>query len=196
MVTRLTTAGRAGREERQGGVAVPRNLASVTKSGARSNGGSKAAPGEQPPRRGERLFGAPATPSAPRPARVRPEAPRAVRWAAVVVGVEAAAIAVGALVLLYLTVTSTPDSLPRALAEVVAVGAGAAVLAVAARGIWRVSGWARSPVVVLQLLLGALAYTTVFQAHRPIVGIPVLVLVAAELYLLATPEARLAFWER
>jgi hypothetical protein len=51
-------------------------------------------------------------------------------------------------------------------------------------------------VVVLQLLLGALAYTTAFQAQRPIVGIPVLVLVATELYLLATPEARLAFWER
>ncbi|MCU1670440.1 MAG: conserved rane protein of unknown function [Blastococcus sp.] len=111
-------------------------------------------------------------------------------------GVEAAAIAIGALVLLYLTLTSTPDSLPRALAEVVAVGAGAAVLATAAVGIWRVSGWARSPVVVLQLLLGALAYTTAFQAQRPIVGIPVLVLVATELYLLATPEARLAFWER
>jgi hypothetical protein len=151
----------------------------------------------RPPRRkAERLFGAPATPSAPRPPKARPEAPRSVRWAAVVVGIEAAAIAVGALALLYLTLTSRPDSLPRALAEVVAVGIGAAVLAVAAVGIWRVSGWARSPVVVLQLLLGALAWTTAFQAQRPIVGIPVLVLCAAELYLLATPEARLAFWER
>jgi hypothetical protein len=176
------------REERPGEGDGPRNLAAVTETDG--------AGGQPPRRRAERLFGAPATPSAPRPERVRPEAPRAVRWAAVVVGVEAAAIAVGALVLLYLTVTSTPDSLPRALAEVVAVGAGAAVLAVAARGIWRVSGWARSPVVVLQLLLGALAYTTVFQAHQPAFGIPVLVLVAAELYLLATPEARLAFWER
>jgi hypothetical protein len=153
-------------------------------------------PPQQPRRRAERLFGVAATPSAPRPPRERPVAPRSVRWAAVVVGVEAAAIAIGALVLLYLTLTSTPDSLPRALAEVVAVGAGAAVLATAAVGIWRVSGWARSPVVVLQLLLGALAYTTAFQAQRPIVGIPVLVLVATELYLLATPEARLAFWER
>jgi hypothetical protein len=127
---------------------------------------------------------------------VRPEAPRSVRWAAVVVGVEAAAIAVGAVVLLYLTLTSTPDSLPRALAEVVAVAAGALVLAAAAVGIWRVSAWARGPVVVLQLLLGALAYTTAFEAHRPIVGIPVLVLVATELYLLMTPAARLAFFER
>jgi hypothetical protein len=153
-------------------------------------------PPQPPRRRAERLFGAPATPAEPRLPRERPEAPRSVRWAAVVVGIEAAGIAVGALTLLYLTLTSKPDSVPRALAEVVAVGIGAAVLAAAAVGIWRVAGWARSPVVVLQLLLGALAWTTAFSAQRPIVGIPVLVLCAAELYLLATPEARLAFWER
>ena len=146
-------------------------------------------------RRAERLFGAPAEPSAPRPARVRPEAPRSLRWAAVVVGIEAAAIAAGSLVLLYLTVTSTADSLGRALAEVVMVGAGAALLAVAAVGLWRVSAWARGPVIVLQLLLAALAYTTAFEAERPLIGVPVLVLVATELYLLATPEARLAYLE-
>jgi len=122
--------------------------------------------------------------------------PRSVRWAAVVVGVEAAAVAVGALVLLYLTLTGTPDSLPRALAEVVVAAAGAALLGAAAAGIWRASGWARSPVVVLQLLLGAVAYTAAFQAHQPIIGIPVLVLAATELWLLATPSARLAFWGR
>ena len=154
-------------------------------------------PGAPPPRgRVERLFGAPAEPSAPRPERVRREAPRSLRWAAVVVGVEAGAIAVGALLLLYLTLTSTADSLGRALAEVVMVGAGAAVLAVAAVGLWRVAAWARGPVVVLQLLLAALAYTTAFEAEQPAIGVPVLVLVAAELYLLATPEARLAYLER
>jgi hypothetical protein len=114
----------------------------------------------------------------------------------VVVGIEAAAIAGGALVLLWLTVTSTADSLGRALAEVVMVGAGAAVLAVAAVGLWRVAAWARGPVIVLQLLLAALAYTTAFEAEQPLIGVPVLVLVAAELYLLATPEARLAYLER
>ena len=51
-------------------------------------------------------------------------------------------------------------------------------------------------VVVLQLLLAALAYTTAFEAGQPAVGIPVLVLVALELYLLATPESRLAYLER
>jgi hypothetical protein len=119
-----------------------------------------------------------------------------VRWAAVVVGVEAAAAAVGAVALLYLTLTGSPDSLSRALAEVAAAAAGAVLLAAAARGIWRASGWARSPVVVLQLLLGAVAYTAAFQAGQPLIGIPVLVLAAAELWLLATPAARLAFWGR
>jgi len=112
------------------------------------------------------------------------------------VGVEAAALAVGALWLLYLVVTSTADSVAAALGEVVFVAAGAAVLAAAAAGLRRVAGWARGPVVVLQLLLAALAYTTAFDAGRPEIGIPVLVLVAAVLYLLATPESRLAYAER
>jgi hypothetical protein len=119
-----------------------------------------------------------------------------VRWAAVVVGIEAAAATLGALFLLYLTLTGLPESRPRALAEVVAATAGAALLVAAARGIWRASGWARSPVVVLQLLLGAVGYTSAFQAHQPLIGIPLLGLAATELWLLATPAARLAFWGR
>jgi hypothetical protein len=151
----------------------------------------------QPPRRGlDRLLGAAAEPSAPRPPRVRTDAPRALRWAAAVVGIEAGAIALGAVVLLYLTLTSSAASLSRALAEVVLVAAGAAVLGAAAVGLWRVAGWARGPVIALQLLLAALAYTTVFEADQPLVGLPVLVLVATELYLLATPEARLAYLGR
>ena len=150
----------------------------------------------QPRRRAERLFGAPALPSTPRPQQVRPDAPRSLRWAALVVGVEAAAIAAGALALLWLTLTGTADSVGRALAEVAIVGVGAAVLAAAAVGLWRVAAWARGPVIVLQLLLAALAYTTAFEAEQPLIGVPVLVLVAVVLYLLATPEARLAYLER
>ena len=111
-------------------------------------------------------------------------------------GLEASGIAVGALFLLYLTVTSDADSLGRALAEVLLVGAGAALLAVAAIGLWRVAPWARGPVVVCQLLLAALAYTTAFEGGQPLIGLPVLALVAVELYLLATPEARLAYLEQ
>ena len=151
---------------------------------------------QRPRRRAERLLGAPAAPTPEKPLRERPEPPPSLRRAAVVVGVEAALIAVGAVVLLWLTVTGTPDSLPRALAEVVLVALGAVVLGAAAVGLARVSSWARGPVIVLQILLGLLAFTTTFQAQRPLIGLPVLALVATVLYLLATPEARLAFVER
>ena len=153
-------------------------------------------PPQPPRRRSDRLFGAAAEASASRAERPRTEAPRTLRWAAAVVGVEAAATGVGALLLLWLVVTSSAESISRAIAEVVIVGAGAAVLAVAAIGLWRVASWARGPVVVLQLLLAALAYTTAFEAGQPAIGLPVLVLVAVELYLLATPESRLAYLER
>ena len=87
--------------------------------------------------------------------------------------------------------------MPGAIAEVVVVGAGAAVLGrggASACGGSRAGRAARS--IVLQLLLAALAYTAAFEAGQPAIGLPVLVLVAAELYLLATPEARLAYLER
>ncbi|HEX2075736.1 MAG TPA: hypothetical protein VHF92_18315 [Geodermatophilus sp.] len=145
---------------------------------------------------GERLFGASLEPSPPRHARPRREAPPAVRRAALVVAVEALAAAAVAVVLLYLTLTSTAQSVGRALAEVVLAGLGAAVLAAAAVGLWRVSPWSRGPVVALQLFLGLIGYTTAFEAERPLIGVPLLALAAAELYLLATPEARLAFLER
>ncbi len=118
------------------------------------------------------------------------------RRAALVVAVQSGAVAAVALVLLWLTVTSSPASVGRALAEVVYVGLGAALLAAAAVGLWRVSAWARGPVVVMQVLLAVVGYTLAFEAGRPLLGVPVLALVAVELYLLFTPEARLAFLER
>lgn len=112
------------------------------------------------------------------------------------VAVEALALTALAVVLLVLTLTGSPDSVARALAEVAYVGLGAGLLAAAAVGLWRVSGWARGPVIVLQILLGLLAYDAAFPQQQPLLGLPVLALVGTELYLLATPEARLAFFER
>jgi hypothetical protein len=122
--------------------------------------------------------------------------PAAVRRAALVVAIEAAVAAALALTLLFLTLTSSPDSVGRALAEVVYVGLAAGLLATCAVGLRRLSAWARGPVVVLQLLLGVIGYTMAFQADRPLWGVPLLAVVALELYLLATPEARLAFFQR
>jgi hypothetical protein len=153
------------------------------------------APLQPPHRRSERLLGVAAEPSAPRPRRSGSEAPRTLRWAAGVVGVEAVALALGALWLLYLVLTSTADSVAAAVGEVVFVAAGAVVLGAGALGLWRVAGWARGPVVVLQLLLAALAYTA-FQAGQTAIALPVVLLVAVVLYLLATPESRMAYLER
>ena len=71
-----------------------------------------------------------------------------------------------------------------------------ALLGAAAVGLWRLSPWSRGPVVFLQLLLGLFGWYSAFEWGGAWVGVPILVLVATELYLLATPEARLAFLER
>lgn len=168
-------------------LASTRNLAPVTEPAG--------VPQQQPRRRSERFFGAAAEPSA-RPERPRTEAPGTLRWAAVVVGIEAAAVAVGALIWLWLTLTSTPESLARALAEVVILALLAAGLGLAARGLARVSGWARGPVIAAQVLFGLSGFVAAFEAERPLIGLPILVVVATELYLLATPESRLAYLDR
>ncbi|MGY1803414.1 hypothetical protein ACI78T_09035 [Blastococcus sp. SYSU D00922] len=151
----------------------------------------------QPPRRAlDRLFGAAADPTAPRAERPRVDAPGSLRWAAVLVGVQAAAVGAGAAIWLWLTLTSTPDSYARALAEVVILALVAVGLAVAARALARVAGWARGPVIAAQIFFGLTGFVTAFEAQRPLIGLPILLLVAAVLYLLATPEARLAYVER
>ncbi|MGY1769665.1 hypothetical protein [Blastococcus sp. SYSU D00813] len=162
-------------------------------SGAVGRGGSR-----EPRRssRADRLLGGAADPGTPRPRVERPEAPVAVRRAALVVALEAALLFGGALVLLYLTLTGDPESVKSAVGEVVYVSLFGAAMTAAAVGLWRASAWARGPVVTLQLILAAVGFYAAFHADRPEIGIPVLALVAVELYLLATPEARLAFFQR
>jgi hypothetical protein len=151
---------------------------------------------ERPRRRAERLLGAPATPPPDKPARERPEVPAALRWAAVAVWVEALALAALAAWLLLLTLTGSYVSLRNAVGEVVFVVLGGAALWFTGRGLWRLSSWSRGPVVVLQIFLGLLGYQSAFTYGWPVIGVPVLVLVAVVLYLLATPAARLAFLDR
>jgi hypothetical protein len=147
-------------------------------------------------RRGaDRLLGEAAAPRAERPGRPAADVPAALRRAALAVGLEALLLGGVAVVWLVLTVVREPASVGRAIAEVVYFAIGAAALAACARGLWRRSSWARGPVVVLQILLGLLGYQAAFTYQRPEFGLPVLVLVAATLYLLLTPEARLAYQE-
>ncbi len=150
----------------------------------------------QPRRLADRLFGSVTPAPAPRPQQPRPVAPPSVRQAAVLVAVEAAGFLLLAAVLLWLTLTSDPDSVPRALAEVVLAGLAAALLGAAASGLRRLAGWARGPVVAVQILLAASGFVAAFQAGRPEIGVPVLALAAGVLYLLLTPEARLAYLDR
>ncbi|MGY1722369.1 hypothetical protein [Blastococcus sp. SYSU DS0533] len=149
-----------------------------------------------PPRRlADRLFGASAAQPAARPVEPGTQAPPSLRRAALVVGLEGVVLVVVALVLLYLTLTGDPESVPRALAEVVLASLAAGVLLAAARGLWHVAAWARGPVVALQLFLGLTGFTFAFSAQQPLVGLPILALVAAVLYLLAAPDSRLAYEE-
>jgi len=66
------------------------------------------------------------------------------------------------------------------------------LLLVVARGLYRVDGWSRSPAVVVQLLALPVGYGLV-QGQVWWAAAPVLLLAGTALYLLATPEARLAF---
>ncbi|MGY1754184.1 hypothetical protein [Blastococcus sp. SYSU D01042] len=150
----------------------------------------------QPRRLADRLFGAVTPAPAPQPRRPQVLAPRSVRQAAGLVAVEAAGLVVLAVVWLWLTLTGDAESVARALAEVVLLGLAAALLGAAAAGLRRLAGWARGPVIAVQVLVAASGFVTAFQAARPEIGVPLLVLAAGILYLLMTPEARLAYLDR
>jgi hypothetical protein len=121
-------------------------------------------------------------------------APAPVRLAALVAAVEGVAlVGLGAFYAVK-TAVQRPDSYGRALfGAAMALLAGACLLLLG-RGLARVRGWARSPVIVLQLVALPVGYSLAFQAGLPAYGGPILVLAVAELYLLFTPEARDAFW--
>lgn len=192
MTVRLTSGG-----GERGEVRAPRSLAAVSEeheTGRR--------------RLGERLFGAPATtsssPQAGPQSAARDQAAaapprevsRSLRWAALVVAVEALGALAGAGATVWFAVTGQVSSAKNAAGLVAVAVVGAALLGACAWGLWRVSSWARGPVVAFQLLLALLGYAAAFEYGARPVGIPLLVLAAAELYFLATPESRLAYLRR
>jgi hypothetical protein len=112
--------------------------------------------------------------------------------AAFVVGLEGAALAVLGLGYGIAGIVGEPFDRTATLLEAgFTVLAGVLVLLVA-RGLHRVAGWARSPAVVLQLLALPVGVGLV-QGRVWYAAVPVLLLAGAVLYLLATPEARLAY---
>jgi hypothetical protein len=95
-------------------------------------------------------------------------------------------------VLVTKTFDGHPDSIGRALLGAAMALAGAAALALGARGLTRLRPAARTPMVVLQLLALPVAYSLAFQAGRVGYGGPILVAALSVLYLLFTPPARAA----
>ena len=107
-----------------------------------------------------------------------------------IVGLEALCLAGAAIFLLIDTAVGTPADVGRALLDSAFAAAGAVLLALAGRGVWRLRPAARTPVVVLQLLALPVSYSLAFQAHRVGYGGPILLAAVAVLYLLFTPPAR------
>lgn len=131
-------------------------------------------------------------PDAPAPQAAPESVPKPLRAACAVIGLEALALVVAAGVLVAKTLGGHPNSVGRALAGAAMALVGAAVLLLAARGLFRLHAGARTPVVVLQLLAIPVSYSLAFQAGRVGFGGPILLAAVAVLYLLFTPPARAA----
>jgi hypothetical protein len=116
--------------------------------------------------------------------------PGPVRAAVVIVLLEAVGLLAAAAVLLFKTVTGTPESLAAALLGAALAVVAAAVLALCARGLHALRPAARTPVVVLQLLALPVGYSLGIQAGRLAYGVPILFAALLVLYLLFTPPAR------
>lgn len=118
------------------------------------------------------------------------DVPRAVRWAAAVLVVEALGlIALGALVFIKV-LTGSPSSVVFAIiAGLMATGTGVVLLALG-RAVRRCRGWAYVPVIVLQGVALPVGYSLAVEAGLWQYGGPVLLLAVAELCLLVTPSSR------
>jgi hypothetical protein len=116
--------------------------------------------------------------------------PSQVRWAAIVVAVEALALVGAAGVLISKTITGHPDNPWRAIFGAALALLGALVLALGARALMRLRSSVRTPIVVLQILALPVSYSLGFQAGRIGYGGPIMVAAVVVLYLLFTPPAR------
>lgn len=118
------------------------------------------------------------------------------RLAALVAAVEGLALVGLSAFFVIKLLVSTPTDSGGALAVAGFELLGGVLVLMVARGIFHARRWSRSPSVVLQVVSLPVGYTLAFQSGQPEWGLPVLVLAAAELYFLFTPEARRAFDEQ
>ena len=123
----------------------------------------------------------------------RESVPREVLAATAVTAAEGLALVGIAVFLVVETIAGDPRSVFGALS-----GAGIALVAAACLiGLtWplrRLRRWARTPVVVLQVLWLPVGFSLAFQAGLPGYGVPILLAALAVLILFGTPAARAAF---
>lgn len=116
--------------------------------------------------------------------------------AAALVAAEGVALAGFVAFFCYELATATATDTGAAVAETAFTAAGAVLLFALSRSLSRVRRWARTPVVVLQIVFLPVGYSLAFQAEQAYAGLPVLVAALVTLYLLMTPTARLAFEDR
>ena len=117
--------------------------------------------------------------------------PRPVRHAALVTAVEGAVLLGFAVYVGISAAVSTTHRLASAVALAVFAAGGGVLLGALARALAGLRAWARSPIVVLQIVFLPVGVSLV-QAGRGVVGAGVLVLAATVLYLLFTPASRAA----
>jgi hypothetical protein len=118
-----------------------------------------------------------------------------VRLAALIAAIEGVALFGLGIFYVVKTAVQRPDSYGRALFGAAFALLGGVLLVFLARGLDHLAGWARTPVVMLQLFALPVGYSLGIQAGLIAYGGPILVAAVAVLYLLFTPEARSAFWE-
>lgn len=116
--------------------------------------------------------------------------PRPLLVACGIIGLEVLALVAAAVIVVAKAASETSHSLAGALLLAAVALAGAAALALCARGLLRLRPAARTPVIVLQLLALPVSYSLAFQANRVEYGGPILVAALAVLYLLFTPPVR------
>jgi hypothetical protein len=127
------------------------------------------------------------------PEREQQQVPGAVRAAALLVGVEGAALAALTVVQLAATVLGEPTSVALALTTALFTAGAAVVLVLLARALLRLRPAARAPVLAVQGIAAAIGWNLTGTADRPEIGLPVIAVAAAVVVgLLATPAARAA----
>jgi hypothetical protein len=93
-------------------------------------------------------------------------------------------------VLVIETITGDPKSLFGSLGGALLALVAAAALLLVVPHLRRGRRWARSPVVVLQILWLPVGFSLAFQGGLPEFGVPILIAALVTLGLFATPSAR------